>query len=339
FGLQVGAPFSWFADTHRGINYGDALLWVLAGGVVLKVLEIVFAAIAAPAVEAAPAPAENDFRSAPQTGPVLLGRLASQGAELIKITWISLESGARNTLVIGCIAPVLGILLSCATQSDLPGRVSALLIEFSFGLLPLTIFWVIVAGYVIGMGLPITASYVILVIFSVVALTNLGVPTITAHLISYWVAVTSAVTPPVALAAYAASAIAMSDPVKTGFQAVKLASWIYIMPFLFVYTPLLLTGTVIDITLTVLACLVGIIAWAGVLEGYIFKPTNKFEWSLLLGSMVCLLLPVDHFLAYFTPLSGEFHYTVYAVGVALLVLAFILQRARGGNVGLVHHEG
>ncbi len=90
--------------------------------------------------------------------------------------WTSLEAGAKNTLVVGCIAGVLGILLSSATQSDLPGRVSNLLVELSFGLLPMTIFWVIVAGYVIGMGLPIVASYVILAIFAVGALTQFGVP-------------------------------------------------------------------------------------------------------------------------------------------------------------------
>ena len=103
--------------------------------------------------------------------------------------------------------------------------------ELSFGLLPLTIFWVIIAGYIIGMGLPIVASYVILAIFAVGALTEFGVPTMAAHMISYWVAVVSAVTPPVALAAYAASAISNADPVKTGFEALRLASMIFVMPF------------------------------------------------------------------------------------------------------------
>ena len=210
FGLKVGAPFAWFADTLRGMNWGDALFWTVTAFIVLKLAEIISTGLRAETGES-----EYD------TGPILFRRLWELVVDIVKITWISLEAGARNTLVIGCIACVLGILLSCATQSDLSGRISILLTEFSFGLLPLTILWVIIAGYIVGMGLPITASYVVLVIFGVIALTNLGVPTLHAHLICFWVAVVSAVTPPVALAAYAASAIAVSDPVKTGFQALK----------------------------------------------------------------------------------------------------------------------
>lgn len=336
YGLKVGAPFSWFADTYRGINFGDSLMWLIACGAVLKIGEIVFAArqgTASPPKAPSSSPTSSSFEAEPpiEAGPVLLSHLRDKGVELIRVTWISLEAGAKNTLVIGCIAGVLGILLSTATQSDLPGRVSELLIEFSFGLLPLTIFWVIIAGYIVGMGLPITASYVILVIFSVVALTNLGVPTITAHLISYWVAVTSAVTPPVALAAYAASAIAVSDPVRTGFQAVKLASWIYIMPFLFVYTPLLLTGTLLDIAIVCAACLIGIVCWAGWIEGYFLRETNKLERGLLFVASICLLLPLDHFITYITPLTGEYRYPVYVAGTIMLALTFVLQRARGGK--------
>jgi TRAP-type uncharacterized transport system fused permease subunit len=246
----------------------------------------------------------------------------------VKTCWISMEAGATNSLVTGCLAGALGLLLSCANQSDLPGRVAGLLVELSFGLLPVTIFWIIVAGYVVGMGLPITASYVIVLLFGVLPLTNLGVPTLTAHLICYWVAVVSAVTPPVALAAYAASAIAHSDPVRTGFQALKLASWIFLMPFLFAYTPILLNGGWPDVILTVIACLLGIVAWGGVLEGYLIKTTTKIEWILVCAASMALLLPMDHLVVFFTPLRGEFHYITYFLGVSLLGIAFFRQRVR-----------
>ncbi|MEE9276632.1 MAG: TRAP transporter large permease subunit, partial [bacterium] len=347
FGLRVGAPFAWFADTLRGLNLGDALLWTVTGYLALKLGEIVLAAILSPPAanpSPSPQPAEEG-EAPPESGPALFTRLGESFVELVKVTWISLEAGAKNTLIVGCIATVLGILLSCATQSDLSGRISILLTDFSFGLLPLTILWVIVAGYVVGMGLPITASYVVLVIFGVIALTNLGVPTLTAHLISFWVAVVSAVTPPVALAAYAASAIAVSDPVTTGFQALKLASWIFIMPFLFVYTPLLHTGTTIenpgttiDIVITFIACLLGIVGWAGWLEGFFTKKTTGLERFLLLFSSLLLLMPVQSFFAYIFSLEAyifsfqrEYQIPIYAyaLGAALLGLAFLLQRARG----------
>lgn len=331
FGLRVGAPFSWFADNLRGLNIGDGIIWTVAGYIALKIGEILLAGFRSPpAAGASPSPQPvGEGEPQAESGGALFSSLGDAFVELVKVTWISLESGARNTLVVGCIACVLGILLSCASQSDLTGRISILLTDFSFGLLPLTIMWVIIAGYVVGMGLPITASYVVLVIFGVISLTNLGVPTLTAHLICFWVAVVSAVTPPVALAAYAASAIALSDPVKTGFQALKLASWIFIMPFLFVYTPILLTGTTTQVTITFIACLLGILGWAGWLEGFFLKPTTGTERMLLLGSSLCLLMPVGQFAAFAFSLKGTFIYPSYVMGALLLVLAFIMQRGRG----------
>ncbi|MBI4251628.1 MAG: TRAP transporter fused permease subunit, partial [Candidatus Tectomicrobia bacterium] len=318
-GFRIGAPFTWFADELRGLNLGDAVFWVVASHIVLKLGEITAAGARTPAAGA----------SAAGSGPGVYPRLGGALADLVKAAWSSLEAGARNTLVVCCIAGVLGVLLSSATQSDLPGRVSNLLIEFSFGLLPLTIFWIIVAGYIVGMGLPATASYVVLVIFGVLSLTNLGVPTLTAHLICFWMAVISAVTPPVALAAYAASAIAMSDPVKTGFQAVKLASWVFLMPFLFVYTPLLLDGTALDITITVAACLAGIVTWGGVVEGFFIRHTTPAERGMLAVASVFLLLPVDHLITWLTPAEWVFHhYPFYAAGAALLAAVFLMQRAR-----------
>lgn len=320
FGLTVGAPFSWFADTLRGMNWGDALFWTVAAFIVLKLAEIISTAMRAETGEA-------EY----ETGPILFRRLWELAVDIVKVTWISLEAGARNTLVIGCIACVLGILLSCATQSDLSGRISILLTEFSFGLLPLTIIWVIIAGYIVGMGLPITASYVVLVIFGVIALTNLGVPTVHAHLICFWVAVVSAVTPPVALAAYAASAIAVSDPVKTGFQALKLASWLFIMPFLFVYTPLLLDGTTTEVSITFGACVIGIVGWAGWMENFMIRYANGLERALMFIGSTCLLLPVGNFVVFITPLEGDLRYLSYAAGIVALVAVFVLQRTRGGE--------
>jgi TRAP-type uncharacterized transport system fused permease subunit len=198
----------------------------------------------------------------------------------------------------------------------------------SFGLLPLTIFWVIIAGYIIGMGLPIVASYVILAIFAVGALTEFGVPSMAAHMISYWVAVVSAVTPPVALAAYAASAISNADPVKTGFEALRLASMIFVMPFLFVYSPILLSGTVTEITMTTIACVLGVIAWAGCLEGYMIKKTLPVEKITLGVSAACLLLPVSELLAFLFNLRGNFDLHVYLAGGLILLGTVAWQKAR-----------
>ena len=321
FGIAIGGPFVMFINTYYGISPSDCVYWVAMAFFVLKLGEIV---LAGSAVELPAGKAVETDRS--RSG--ARDCLAHCATALIKNVWGALETGAKNTLVVSCIAGVLGILLSAATQSDLPGRVSLLLVQLSFGLLPITIFWVIVAGYVIGMGLPITASYVILAIFAVGALNQLGVPAMTAHMISYWLAVVSAVTPPVALAAYAASAIAKSDPIKTGFQATKIASMIFVMPIMFVYTAILLDGTTLEIVVSVAGATAGVIAWAIFLEGYALSATTIFERTLAALAAVILLLPVDRMIDFFLGIHEKLFYETYVVGAALLVVLVVLQAGR-----------
>jgi TRAP transporter 4TM/12TM fusion protein len=328
FGTRIGGPFMWFVTSFQGVTLGDALNWAIVTFILLKLGEILLAGRTA---HMTAFPKTGLVADASQDRPSQgsLACLTRFSVELIRNVWTSLESGAKNTLVVGCIAGVLGILLSAATQSDLPGRVSLLLVELSFGLLPLTIFWVIIAGYVIGMGLPIVASYVILAIFAVGALTQLGVPTITAHMISYWLAVVSAVTPPVALAAYAASAISQGDPVKTGFQAAKIASMIFLMPIMFIYTPLLLNGSTVDIAVTVVGATLGVLAWAMFLECFGLRATTPVERTLAGLAAAILLLPVDRMIDYFLGIEETLFYETYAVGAALLAIVFARQIMRG----------
>ncbi|MBN06304.1 MAG: hypothetical protein CMM45_00525 [Rhodospirillaceae bacterium] len=323
FGEKVGAPFMWFVYADVGIGIGDAGYWVLLTFILLKLGEILFIGRSDD-----PAHARKEITNAgvgyDNSALEIIG-LLDVFKELVRTIWVSLEAGAKNTLVVSCIAGVLGILLSAATQSDLPGRVSQLLVDASFGLLPLTIFWVIVAGYIVGMGLPIVASYVILAIFAVGALAELGVPPIAAHMISYWVAVVSAVTPPVALAAYAASSIALSDPVKTGNQALKQASMILITPFLFVYTPLLLDSTLLDISISVAAITAGVFCWAKFLDGWGIGRPVPFERLIWLFCALCLLMPTGELIAWIVGSEEGFNYHMYALGALVMSAMFIYQ--------------
>ena len=323
FGEKVGAPFMWFVYADVGIGIGDAGYWVLLTFILLKLGEILFIGRSDD-----PAHARKEITNAGvgyDNSALEITGLLDVFKELVRTIWVSLEAGAKNTLVVSCIAGVLGILLSAATQSDLPGRVSQLLVDASFGLLPLTIFWVIVAGYIVGMGLPIVASYVILAIFAVGALAELGVPPIAAHMISYWVAVVSAVTPPVALAAYAASSIALSDPVKTGNQALKQASMILITPFLFVYTPLLLDSTLLDISISVAAITAGVFCWAKFLDGWGIGRPVPFERLIWLFCALCLLMPTGEFIAWIVGSEEGFNYHMYALGAVVMGAMFIYQ--------------
>jgi TRAP-type uncharacterized transport system fused permease subunit len=324
FGMDIGPPFSWFVVDYVGIGIGDAGFWVVFTFIVLKIGEILILG---------PADVTDSAQATASTGAGIgfhedikpMRGLGDVFIELVRTVWDSMETGARNTLVVSCITGVLGILLSASTKSDLPGRVASLLVQASGGYLPITIILIIIAGYIVGMGLPIVASYVILAIFAVGALTDLGVPTLAAHMISYWVAVVSAVTPPVALAAFAASSIALSDPVKTGNQAFKLASMILIMPFLFVYTPLLLEGRTFDIVLTVIACLLGVVAWAKFFEGFGIGRDLPFERVFWLVSAACLLLPVGNFFAFIFGTATDLRYQAYIVGALILTGVYVFQ--------------
>jgi len=327
FGAAVGAPFMWFVEDYVGIGIGDAAYWVFFTFIVLKVAEILIYGRDDKRAAELEAQSDDDFVGVHVQTETMTG-LGDVGKELVRNIWNSLEAGARNTLVVSCIAGVLGILLSAATKSDLPGSVAALLVQASGGYLPIAIVLVIIAGYIVGMGLPIAASYVILAIFAVGALTELGVPSLHAHMISYWVAVVSAVTPPVALAAYAASSIAQSDPVKTGNQALKLASMILITPFLFVYTPILLNGTATDITITVIATFAGTYAWARFLDGYRIGRKIPFERGIWLLGAICLLMPAGHFAAFVLGLENDLRYEAYVLGAVILVVTYFVQHVR-----------
>jgi TRAP transporter 4TM/12TM fusion protein len=223
----------------------------------------------------------------------------------------SLSEGARGAVTVGSIVGVLGIVMGVCSLTGLPNYFSQFVTYLSGGYLFLLIILIVISGLFIGMGLPTTPSYVILVILGVPALIKMGVAPLTAHMLVFWVAVQSNVTPPVAVAAIAAAGIAKSDPWKTGWTAVKLASWIYLMPFLFVYTSILNVGWNFMFFLTVFDCLIALFAWGAALEGYLFKPTSLIE-------RICLLAAA----------FGLLHEGIITdlIGVALFALVVVLQR-------------
>ncbi|MHB8772943.1 MAG: TRAP transporter permease [Syntrophales bacterium] len=223
----------------------------------------------------------------------------------------ALVSGARASLSVGATVGVIGIVMGVTNLTGLANYFQQFIIFLSGGHLLLLILLLIVAGIFIGMGLPTTPSYVMLVILGVPALIKLGISPLVAHLVAFWISVQSGVTPPVALAAWAAAAIAQSDPWKTGWTSCKLASWIYLMPFLFIYTSILNVGWNAAFFNTVFCCIIALVAWGGALEGYLFKETSLFE-------RICLFIAA----------LGLLHegFLTDMIGVFLLVLVIVIQK-------------
>jgi len=201
----------------------------------------------------------------------------------------ALVGGAMSSLSVGSLVGALGVIMGTCLLTGLPARLSELITVLSGGILPMVVVMILISGYIIGMGLPATPAYVILSLFGVPALATLGVPSLIAHLIVFWVAVGSVITPPVALASMAAACIAESEPYQTGFQAVKLGSWLFLMPFLFLYTPILLTGSPADIVRCVITAICALTAWAAAVEGYLLIPTRSWERALLFVAAFGLL--------------------------------------------------
>ncbi|PLX70954.1 MAG: C4-dicarboxylate ABC transporter permease [Denitrovibrio sp.] len=145
--------------------------------------------------------------------------------------------GTESSLKIGATVGVIGIIISMLTFSGLTLTFSSIIIHLAAGKLWLTILLIAVASLVLGMGVPVTAAYLITAVVAVPSLTELGVSPIAAHMIVYWLSQDSNITPPVCIAAFAGATIAKANMWLTAFNAFKFAKFLYLGPFLFAYVP------------------------------------------------------------------------------------------------------
>lgn len=154
--------------------------------------------------------------------------------------WEAILTGANNTLIIGATLGVIGIIVGTISLTGIGLKFSDIIISLANGNLLAAIFLVALASLVLGMGVPVTAAYLITAVLAVPPLMEMGVPLLCAHMIVYWFSQDSNITPPVCVAAYAGAAIAGSDPWKTGWTSFKFAKLLYVMPLLFAFTPAIL---------------------------------------------------------------------------------------------------
>ena len=157
-----------------------------------------------------------------------------------KEIWEAIQTGARNTLIIGATLGVIGVIVGTISLTGIGLKFSDIIISLAGGNLLAALLLVGLASLVLGMGVPVTAAYLITAVLAVPPLTDMGVVLIAAHMIVYWFSQDSNITPPVCVAAYAGAAIAGSDPWKTGWTAFKFAKLLYVMPILFAFTPSIL---------------------------------------------------------------------------------------------------
>jgi TRAP transporter 4TM/12TM fusion protein len=158
------------------------------------------------------------------------------------------RNGAESSLKIGATVGVIGIIIGVLTYSGLVLTFADIVIELAGGSLLMTIVLIALASLVLGMGVPVTAAYLITAVVAVPALTHLGVNVLASHMIVYWLSQDSNITPPVCIAAFAGATIAKANMWKTAFSAFKFAKFLYLGPLLFGFVPgFSLDGTTMDI--------------------------------------------------------------------------------------------
>ena len=211
-------------------------------------------------------------------------------ATCIVISWVRKETrigpkqfleaarqGTESSLKIGAVVGVIGIIIGVLTFSGLILTFADIIIELASGKLWLTILLIALASLILGMGVPVTAAYLITAVVAVPALTHLGVNEIAAHMIVYWLSQDSNITPPVCIAAFAGATIAKANMWKTAFTSFKFAKFLYLGPFLFGYVPgFSLDGSSMDIAKTFVLVIVGTWGYSWILSGIWLNPVTKF---------------------------------------------------------------
>jgi len=222
--------------------------------------------------------------------------------------------GAQQTLVIGATVGVIGVIVGVVELSGIGLQISDLIVssaqsvsldQWVPGFLSawdtdinlatqkvVTLLLVALASLILGMGVPVTASYLIIAVLVVPAFGDLGISVMAAHMVVYWLSQDSNITPPVCVAAYAGAAIAKADPWRTGWIAFRYAKMLYIMPLMFVFVPaILLESSWDEIGISYLGAIGGTICFSAWIQGYLTRPVNGVWRWLLAISCICFFMP------------------------------------------------
>ncbi len=232
----------------------------------------------------------------------------------------ALEAGGKNTITIAVACSMAGLISGCITATGLASKLISAVVNISNSVsiidpTMVALFLTMICCIVLGMGVPTTANYCIMASTCAPILIAIGVPKIAAHFFVFYFGIVADITPPVALAAYAGSAIAKANPMKTGLIATRLAIAAFIVPYIFCMNPamLLVDVTVLNIIQIIITSLCGLIGVAAALEGYL---CGKMHPITRIMSAAGGLLMMD---------PGTL---TDVIGVALLVAVFVWQKMK-----------
>lgn len=214
----------------------------------------------------------------------------------LKMTLGALEKGATNAIMVSVACAAAGIIVGMVTLTGMGLKFSSLVLDLSYGIKALAILLIGAASLVLGMGLPVTASYIVLATLAGPALLDMGVPLLVTHMIVFWYSQDANVTPPVSLASFAGAGVAGANPMRTAFTSWKLAKGLYIIPIIMAYRPLLGVGENYEllhwpVIFTMVTTTLGLVAFASALERYFIRRATWLETGLFALGAIGLFWP------------------------------------------------
>ncbi|MUJ23088.1 TRAP transporter permease [Aliivibrio fischeri] len=202
-----------------------------------------------------------------------------------------MKNGALMALPISAACGAAGIIVGVVGQTGIGLQFTQFVMDFSGGYLLIALGLISIVALVLGMGLPVTAAYIVLAVMAVPMLSDFGLSLLTAHLIVFWLSQTSNVTPPIALAAFAGAGVANANPMKSSVEAFKLAGGLFIIPIMMAYTNLVDSSAgAWSLTLSIVQTLTIIIAIAVSIEGYLLRVLTTAERLLAFSTIPLILL-------------------------------------------------
>lgn len=261
---------------------------------------------------------------------------ASVFAETCKVAaWTASDAfaaGAKNSISVSVACGMAGLIAGSITVTGLASTLVNAIVLAAGDMVIVGLVLTMLCCIVLGMGVPTTANYCIMAATCAPILIQLGIPVLCAHFFVFYFGILADITPPVALAAYAGSAIAKSKPIATAFTASRLAIAAYIVPFIFAYFPVLLLQGNPSIPLIVFnmaLSLLGLFSLAAGLCGYFAGKINPLIRIVMGVAGVCIMLPTSSF--------DDLGMLVFNImGLAVVVLMFVFQKARSGKGGSGH---
>ncbi len=205
----------------------------------------------------------------------------------------ALEAGAKSCVTVAVACAMAGLVAGSITSTGLASKLITAVVTISGGRVMIALLLTMLCCIVLGMGVPTTANYCIMASTCAPILITIGVPQVAAHFFVFYFGIVADITPPVALAAYAGSAIAKAPPMKTAFNASKLAIGAFIVPYIFAMNPsmLFVDTTVMQVVMVVVTSLIGMFGVAAALNGFVFRPMNILVRVLFAAGGLLMMIP------------------------------------------------